>query len=140
MQQDRLAIQVFKRAVFCGRNREEFQLAELKDDANWGFSPLHGRIGRAETDIHLAAQNCLDGQFLVRKRGPFVIQTVGLGAVKRHKESRKFIGWRFSQRDANFVSIGSAKRKSKHQRNRRSDDGHLANELFHLSPPRDRVC
>ena len=106
MQQDRFAIQVLERAVFLRRHREELQLGKLEDDPQRRFGALHRRIGRAEADIHLAAQHGLNGQFLVRERGPFVVEAVGLGAVQRDEERRQFVRRRFGQRDPDCVGLG----------------------------------
>ena len=70
MQQDRLAVQVLKLAVGPCGDRKDLLLGELEDDPQRRFRALHGRVGCPEANIHLAAECRLNGQYLVRERGP----------------------------------------------------------------------
>ena len=105
MQQDRLSVEIFKLAVFLRCDRKEFQLRQLKDDTDRGLRFLHGRIGGAEPDIHLAAEDCLNGQFLVCERSPLVFEAVRLGTVQRNKEGCNLVRRRFGQCDPDLTRL-----------------------------------
>ncbi len=135
VQHDRLAVEILQLVVFLGRDREELQLGQLKDDPDRRLGPLHDRVGRAEADIHLAAQHRLNGQFLVGEGGPFVVEPVGLGAVERHEEGRHFVGRRFRQRDPDRIGLRRRHRHAGHERDGYGEAFHQSYDICHLSPP-----
>ena len=117
MQHDRLTIQILKLAIFLRGHREEFQLRELEDDADRGPRTLHGGIGRSEADIHLAAENGLNCEFLIGERGPLVVETVCLRPVESDEECRKLIRRRFGKGNADLVRLGRRDRHHGDERN-----------------------
>ena len=131
MQHDRLTIKVLQGAELFRGHREEHQTRQLEDDPNRSLGPLHGGIGRTKGDIHIAAQNSLNGQFFFGEGGPFIVHPVRLGAIQRHEESGHFIRRRLSQRNADGFGLRG---RHKH-RGRKGDTGELSKEGLHDSPP-----
>ena len=127
---------ILERAVLLGGHRKELELGELEDDPHRRLRALHGRVGRAEPDVHLPAQHRLDGQLLVRESGPFVVEPVGLRPVERDEEGRKLVGRRFGQRNPDPVRLRGGDGQPENDRQHHRRHGRLPeNVRHHLNLP-----
>jgi hypothetical protein len=83
---------------------------------------LHHRIGRAEADIHLAAQDRLDRELLVGKRGPLKFEAHLLRPVQRHEYVGEFIRRRLGERNPELFSLRRRRHAEKRARHHRRRD------------------
>ena len=103
---------------FLFGHRKELELRELEDDPHRRLRALHGRVGRAEPDVHLPAQHRLDRQLLVGEGGPFVVESVGLRPVERDEERRELVGRRLRERNPDAVRPHGGNRQPEGDRQR----------------------
>ena len=90
--------------LVLGRDdREEDERGDLEEIAQRNVGLLDDRVGRADADIHLPADDGLDRQLLLGERGELVVQPALLGALERDQECERLFGDDVAERDANDV-------------------------------------